>query len=64
MKINLMVDMFRLAFSKGKFSQKVSYLLQGIVFMPFLVYEGIKQQKEGQSLADGNQTGDDVYPLF
>lgn len=61
---NLMIDALRLAFSKKKFSQKIIYIFEGIIFTPFLVYEGRKQRKEGRALADGNQTGDDVYPLF
>ncbi len=64
MKINPIIDMMRLAFSKNKFFQKVSYIFWGIIFMPFLVYEERKQKRQGRNLVDGNQAGDDVYPLF
>lgn len=63
MKIDLAVNILRLALSKKKFSQRTFYLLQGIIFIPFLIYEE-RQKRQGRNLSDGNQAGDDVYPLF
>lgn len=60
---NPLINALRLASSKKGLSRKIIYLLQGIIFTPFLVYEEKKQRKEGQAL-DSNQAGDDVYPLF
>ena len=64
MKINPMIDMLCLAFSKKKFSQKFFYVLQGIIFTPFLLYEERKQKNAGRNTIDANQAGDDIYPLF
>ena len=64
MKINPLRDVLRLAFSKKNFSQKTFYVLQGIIFIPFLIYEERKQKNVGRNITDANQTGDDVYPLF
>lgn len=64
MKINPVVDMLRLAFSKKKFFQKAFYILLGFIFTPFLVYAEKKEKKEGRNPLDVNQAGDDVYPLF
>lgn len=64
MKFNLMIDMLRLAISKKRFSQKVFYVLQGIIFAPFIIYKNKKQMNEGRNVSDASLAGDDVYPLF
>lgn len=64
MKDYLLKDILCLALSKKKLPQKLAYIFQGIIFMPFLVYEERKQKQQGRNLSDGNQAGDDVYPLF
>jgi hypothetical protein len=64
MKHHLILDMIRLAFSKKKFFQKVFYIFQGVIFIPFLVYEEKSRKRQGRNSANSNHEGDDVYPLF
>ncbi len=64
MKIKAMVDIVRLALSKKRLSQKACYILQGIIFAPFIIYAERKSKKIGQDVTESNQAGDDVYPLF
>ena len=64
MSVELTKDMLQLALSKKEFSQKISWLMQGFIFGPFLIYEEKKQKKQGRNQSDSNAEGDDVYPLF
>ena len=63
MKNNAVMEILRLAFSKKKFSEKIVYLLQGIVFAIVLLFKNEKRKKDNRH-ADANPAGDDIYPLF
>ena len=58
-------EVIAFALSKKGFYQKVSYLIKGFVFAPFLMKKTAKSGAEhAQSAIAGSQGGGDIYPLF
>jgi hypothetical protein len=63
MKSNLFADLMKLALRKKNAKDRISYMFKAIVFLPFLMRDLKKTQRENSSTSL-SASGDDVYPLF
>ena len=57
-------DIFVLAGRRKDAGGRIIFVLQGIVFLPFLKFEEIRMRKKDDVDASSSSSGDDVYPLF
>ncbi len=63
MKSNLLSNVMKMAARKKTFNERLKYMIQGIIFMPFLMRDLAKTNKDNSSTSL-SASGDDVYPLF
>ncbi len=63
MNKSLFSDLMRFASSKKNGKEKIKYILLGMLYYFFLAKNSSGAAK-GNSSANGNETGDDIYPLF
>jgi hypothetical protein len=52
------------ALSRQTVREKVTYLIRGIVFAPWLARSVTGRSSREQGAATNSQVGDDIYPLF
>jgi hypothetical protein len=63
MNKKLFSDLMRFASSKKNGGEKIKYVFLGIIYYFFLAKNSSGSAK-GNSSASGNESGDDIYPLF
>lgn len=63
MNKRLFYDLMRFAASKKNGAEKIKYVLLGVIYYFFLVKNASGATK-GNNNASGNESGDDIYPLF
>ena len=64
MRIDIFRDTMLLAFSKKTFAGKLSYLLKGLLFLPFLSRNLMGTKGRDKSALTNSEAGEDIYPLF
>ena len=64
MRASLKINMLKLAASKQGWRLKFFYLLQAVVFYPFLEIDDKRTKSAQGGGSSVGAEGDDVYPLF
>jgi len=60
----LCAEIVFLAFHKKTMKERLAYLFKGIVFLPFLAKDTLKNERKLDASVSMSAAGDDIYPLF
>ena len=64
MRFYLIKEMLLLANRQKTTKEKIKYLFQGIIFLPFLKRDLMRTKNNENESTSLSAAGDDVYPLF
>jgi hypothetical protein len=63
MKSIVINNIIQISMNQKKASQKLIYLLKGLLFV-FFIEKNSKRSSEEEALSSSSQAGDDIYPIF
>jgi hypothetical protein len=64
MKSASLRDVIHFALIQDGLSQKILYIIKGLLFLMFFLKNPKKMNGKEQSVPAASQAGDDIYPLF